>query len=405
MRRLTETIQAAASRRFPRLRYRSEDGATLVFVAITLVALFALASFAIDFGLLYAERRDLQNGADAAALAIAEDCARGQCDPAYDEYDVAEVYVDANARDNTAWAQQVDLDLSERKVTVYNATENGDGSHELRLLFAGVVGFNDFTVGADATVVWGHPRQLATIPLIISECEWIKTEDGWPAGDADTLPSDKHIVGASYDVDGVTTARIQFHDGNATDPCAAQAGKDGIFDENGDNLLPGGFGWLDTDGNCVATVYGVDSDADTYGWVAADTGSSPSTGCDPEDVRAMLLDMEHNVGRTVMIPYFIDLWTGPSNGSGPCGDNGKCYRIGGYGAFHAVGYKFSGGKSPKPNNYIGYVDPPLDAAPCTGGGEKDMRCLEGYFVQTASTTGGGDLGGEDRGVLVIKFAD
>ena len=405
MRRMIHTMGTAAGNRVTTLRYRSEEGATLVFVAITLVALFALASFAIDFGLLYAERRDLQNGADAAALAIAEDCARGECDPAYDEYDVAEIYVDANARDNTAWAQQVDLDLTERKVTVYNATENHDGTHDFRLMFAGVVGFDDFTVGADATVAWGYPRQLETLPIIISECEWSKDDAGWPDGASDDLPWDTDLVGDGYDDDAYDRVNVQFHDGNATEDCAAQAGQDGIInDVDGDTRLPGGFGWLDTDGNCVAQVYGLEND-DSYGWVPGDPGSSPSSGCDPDQVEQLLLDLDNGVGRTVLIPYFIDIWTGPANGSGPCGRNGKCYEIGGYGAFHTVGYKFSGGTNPRPNNYIRYVDPPLDEAPCTGPGENDMRCLEGYFVRTLETGGGGDLGGEDRGVLVIKFTD
>ena len=86
-----------------------DAGATIVFVAVILVALLALTAFAVDFGRMWEERRQLQNGADAAALAIAEDCARGLCDGSYDEYATAEIYVDANARDGAALAWQVDL--------------------------------------------------------------------------------------------------------------------------------------------------------------------------------------------------------------------------------------------------------------------------------------------------------
>lgn len=395
-------LKSRVTQNLSRLKANPEHGASLVFVAITLIALFGLAAFAIDFGLLYSERRDLQNGADAAALAIAEDCARGGCDAAYDEYATAETYVDANAHDGTAWAQQVDLNLSERKVTVYNATENSDGSHDFNLLFASVVGFNNFTVGADATVIWGHPRQLATLPLIISECEWQKDDPGWPDGDPDTLPYDT-------DLDYTTDApiNIQFHDGNATEECAAVAGQD----ENGDGKLDGGFGWLKTDGNCQATVYGVDSgDPDDYGWVPGDPGSSPSSGCTAARVEQLLLDLVNRTtgqgqGRTVLIPYFGDIWTGPANGSGPCGANAKCYKILGYGAIHVVGYKLGGGTSPTANNFVRFVKPPLTKAPCTGPGQNDLRCLSVYFVRTLDTTGGtGDLGGADRGVLVIKFA-
>ena len=44
-----------------------------------LVALIGVGALVIDVGRLYVERRDLQNGADAAALAVAQDCAAGDC--------------------------------------------------------------------------------------------------------------------------------------------------------------------------------------------------------------------------------------------------------------------------------------------------------------------------------------
>ena len=110
----------------------TDEGATLVFVAVILVALLALTAFAVDFGRMYEERRQLQNGADAAALAIAEDCARGLCDGAYDEYAVAETYVDVNARDGSANAWQVDLDLDAQTVTVHNRTEDPGGRQQVR---------------------------------------------------------------------------------------------------------------------------------------------------------------------------------------------------------------------------------------------------------------------------------
>ncbi|NNL47747.1 MAG: hypothetical protein HKO76_05230, partial [Acidimicrobiia bacterium] len=80
-----------------------------------------------------------------------------------------------------------------------------------------------------------------------------------------------------------------------------------------------------------------------------------------------------------------------------CGSNGKCYKIGGYGAFHVTGYRFSGG--PKYSRYVN----PLTGLPCSGPGQNDIRCLAGYFVN-AVYSGGGDLGGEDRGVTVIRFS-
>jgi Flp pilus assembly protein TadG len=52
-------------RRFPRNR----EGASIILVAVSLVMIFAFAVLAIDVGTLYVTRTQLQNAADAAALA------------------------------------------------------------------------------------------------------------------------------------------------------------------------------------------------------------------------------------------------------------------------------------------------------------------------------------------------
>jgi Flp pilus assembly protein TadG len=56
-----------------RLR-KDEGGAVLVIVALSLIALFAMAVISIDVGGVYAARRSMVNAADAAALAAAQTC-------------------------------------------------------------------------------------------------------------------------------------------------------------------------------------------------------------------------------------------------------------------------------------------------------------------------------------------
>ena len=56
-----------------------EEGVTTLFVAVAIIGLLSMASLVVDFGRIYVERRELQNGATAAALAIGEDCARNLC--------------------------------------------------------------------------------------------------------------------------------------------------------------------------------------------------------------------------------------------------------------------------------------------------------------------------------------
>ncbi|MCW2812302.1 MAG: uncharacterized protein JWP61_2760, partial [Friedmanniella sp.] len=57
----------------------NERGASGVLVALLMVPLLAFGAISIDVGGLYVKKQQLQTGTDAAALAIAADCARGAC--------------------------------------------------------------------------------------------------------------------------------------------------------------------------------------------------------------------------------------------------------------------------------------------------------------------------------------
>jgi Flp pilus assembly protein TadG len=329
-----------------------ERGVTIVFVAAALAVLIGFLAFAVDVAALYQERRELQNGADAAAIAIAEDCARGS-QPCTDPVATAtaESYADANAGDGRSIVDDVELDTATRTVRVEVSTETADGGTVFRPFFAQVIGFDGTTVGAEASAAWGYLAGLETIPIIISDCEWEReTNNG----------ADLHEGDPPYSGD---PSLLLFHTGNHNaDDCAAQAG----HDTDGDDRLPGGFGWLDTGGDCEASVA-----AD--GWVGEDPGSSPSNGCSAAELRDEILN------QVVFIPYFRDV-----NGLG--GANGE-YEVAGFGALYVTGYNFGGQ----------YKEPGGAGTPCNGA----VRCLEGYFVERAIPDG--DIGGEDRGVIVIKF--
>jgi Flp pilus assembly protein TadG len=345
-------------------RAGGEDGAAIIFITISLVALLAMTAFVIDFGRVWEERRELQTGATAGAFAVGEDCARNLCLAAgYDESVVADLYADANAVDGAAAVDWVDLDLVGQTVQVATSTENTAGGSTIDMLFGGIVGFDTMTVGADAMVAWGTPLSATTIPLIISSCEWNKTDPGWPAGNPDSLP-----LYPAPPLPAATMVTLTFHSATETDPCNALPG----FDIDGDGQLPGGFGWLDAESDC-STVISQDD------WAGADPGSSPSTGCSAAEMEDLLF------GDPVLIPYFED-----EDGIEGMGSGGE-YRIAGHGAFVVAGYNFGG-------QYKEYR-PPLTAVPCTG----DTRCLAGWFVRWVDNGGGGDLGGNDMGVTVIKL--
>ena len=60
-------------------RLKDERGAVAVMVALLIIPLIAFAAIAIDVAAMWSERQQLQTAADAGALAIAQDCARGTC--------------------------------------------------------------------------------------------------------------------------------------------------------------------------------------------------------------------------------------------------------------------------------------------------------------------------------------
>ena len=59
----------------------ADSGAVAVVVAVAMLALLGAAALAVDVGSLYSERAQLQNGADAAAIAIAQACATNATAP------------------------------------------------------------------------------------------------------------------------------------------------------------------------------------------------------------------------------------------------------------------------------------------------------------------------------------
>jgi Flp pilus assembly protein TadG len=351
-------------RLIPSSDLRDERGATMVFVAVTIAVLLAMTAFAFDFGRIWAEQRELQTGADAAALAIAQDCIDGECDTAgYDATVVAEDYADANAKDSAAWVPLVDLDLAAQQVQVQTATETADGRNQFDMSFAGAIGFDGLTVTSDATVAWGPPAGLATLPIIFSICEWESygtgfVEDGGFLHHAGAVHDGQLPPAPGYAYENKYTT-IYFH--GDEEPChESPSGQD----------LPGGFGWLDTAGTCEAQV-------DPDDWVFVDPGDSPTSGCSNSDLKGLL-------GTVVLVPYFDDL-TGT-------GSNAR-YHVAGYGAYYLTGYYFAGQyreKSLIDNTY-----------PCNG----SDRCLQGYFLGDWVVSEGGIGTGPNLGVTVIAFED
>jgi hypothetical protein len=156
-------------------RLRRDEGIVLILVAGLLVVLLGMAGLAVDLGSLYSERRQLRNGADAAALAIAEDCARhpGSCTKPAAEA-TAQLYADANS-DDGASGVQVALLESGRVRVVTSAFDGKAGAPGVRVPLMSLFGFRRVDVTAAATAVFGYPVSGTTMPLIINETEYRQT--------------------------------------------------------------------------------------------------------------------------------------------------------------------------------------------------------------------------------------
>lgn len=137
-----------------------------------MLVLLGCAALAVDVGMLYATRAQLQNGADAGALAVAQDCALNgtpACQPraAVTSNNLA----DTNSNSGLADAS-VTIAGGTGTVTVNTSASNSDGPGAATM-FANVFGISTVQVGATASAAWGGPYAgTAALPLAFSECQF-----------------------------------------------------------------------------------------------------------------------------------------------------------------------------------------------------------------------------------------
>lgn len=258
-----------------------DRGAVAVIIAILMVPLLGFVAISLDIAATHAEKQQLQNGADAAALAIAQDCARHACG---EPEDTARTLVLANSNSGDAVASLPIIPSEETgRVTVQNSAVRDHW-------FAPVLGIDSTELNTRASAAWGAPTGgTAVLPLILPLCEVKKNADitGRPTGVEQTI---------------VTT------------PASCP-----IDDEN--NYVPGGFGWLKTDQmkSCNVTT--------EIGGKASSEPGNTVKHCDLSPIR----------DRTILVPVFDE--SDPSNAIGT-GSNAY-YIVYGYAAFHVTGYHFS----------------------------------------------------------------
>ena len=269
-----------------KMREDVERGGVSVLVALLMVVLLGFTAIAVDIGRLHSERAQLQNGADAAALLLAQKCASNSADAQCSTTSTyAASIVNGNALDGRSNVRSIVLDKVNKTVKVTaGAQEQGQPANTVTLFFAQALGISSAEVDASTSVSWGTPSKGKLIlPLAIPQCKL-------------NLAS------------GSSTAAEQVLD----------------FDTGGCGEIPGGFSWIESgNGTCGVTVSA--GQASNSGiWFTSKTGASVPSACTNSDVSTLN-------NQTVLLPLY-DVATG--NGS-----SGKYY-VKGFAAFHVTGYRF-----------------------------------------------------------------
>lgn len=328
-----------------KLHPRKDDrGATAIVVGVFLFALVGAGAFVIDVGALFEERRDLQNGADAAVLGLAADCVvHGICDASSAQPE-AERLASFNSDDGeaTVFEADIDFDVFDQDVTVTVRTKDAsDGDGEIDLNLAPVLGEDSAPVAATASARWFAPGGAASIPITMSSCEW------------DLATSTGSVFGV-YRI-------IHLHADGDSSQCDFGPGQD--VDGDGDRN-EGGFGYLDS-ADCSAEIL-----IDDFVLGQTGAGNPGSLGCEVSEI----------LDQTLLIPIFDDI---PDDGN-PCSapPGQPCYHIYGFAAFHVddvdlngVGWKNNGNICSGPDRCIGgsFIEfVTLDAAPGYGGTPPDL---------------------------------
>lgn len=365
-------------------RGNHERGAVAVIVTVLVAGgvLLGMGAMAIDVGQMYAERAQLQNGADSGALAVALSCAKGSCNSA-----VAQPEANGNSNDGTSndavcgtgpglvacappnpAARDCATTPSGNYAQVTTSTRNPSGTTLLPpVLGRAVLGgsYNGRTVRACAQAAWGPVGGGTGLAITFSECTWnAGTANGttfaptppykaWPPAGVPGYPQKTF----SASVPGLAGGEqvLQLH-GSGND-CAGSAGSGW--------QLPGGFGFLDDPNNdCTMTV----DVNNTY----PDRSGVPVKG---DCITALQNDATNHTA--VYLPIYDGVQGSGTNG---------IYHLAGFAAFVVTG-----------GNINGQTGGFNQASTITGNSycKGSSRCLYGFFTQglvPSGTTGGTDFG-------------
>jgi Flp pilus assembly protein TadG len=367
-----------------RLLRRDERGVVAVLVGLLLgTVLLGLGALVIDVGQIYQERAQLQNGADAAAIAVAKSCIYTTCTSG-GALSTALTYAGENGNNGVAGVSQVcgsgvlgacplptgavqpncpaNPAAGTNYVDVHTSTKTAGGTTVIAPIFAkellGNGSYTGTTVLACAQAEWGGglPGGSLITAFTISACEWYAaTTNGTVFAQAPPYPPNT-VPSSTLD------RQIKLRSTGAGAGCAAFPSPDDAVSK---------FGWVAETGGCslnniTGTTYGVNN-----------SGSSSSPNCNTP-----LFDDAQNRS-LISVPVYTSV-----TGSGAA----AVYNLLGIAAFVVTGYNIPGSTF---NNYSDWLKSTNN---CTG----TTYCIDGYFVR-ADYTGGGTFGPAYLGLYAINL--
>jgi hypothetical protein len=386
-----------------------DEGAIAFIVAILFGTgvLLGCAALTIDVGNINLDRRQLQNGADAVALAVAQQCVKdGTCNPndpdlqrlanlnaATSVNRASEIRrvdgetpavcgnasgLEACPKDSVPSMQNLQECPSEiadgvNYVRVYTETKNADTGHNILPYYFGamVVGVAGANQQACASVSWGQPGAASnTMPMVLNECGWnAATANGTKFGPSQPSPAPRtsESVPAPQMPAAYLQYAIQFYTHTKNGESATTCGDR----KDGGEYFPGGFGWVNTTDNahCSASFTN-----DNGLWsMSGSNGAAAPDGCKAESLLKF-------VGTTVYIPIVTAV-------------SGTNYTINGLAAFYVAGYRAPA--VAQPNDFNGYSGGLSVLSPNEG--------LWGWFTKPIGDVGSGDGTGTPRGPIVISI--
>jgi hypothetical protein len=361
--------------------------AALVGILLGSGVLLGMGAFVVDAGGMYAERAQLQNGADAGASAIALGCAKGAatCNTA----GRAGALANTNANDGVARIDNIcgrdpygilspcptsapgcaaTPTANVTYAQVQTSTLTSGGKTVLPPDFGRAVlgsAYQGKQVHACAQASWASVGSATSLSATISLCSWDQaTSNGtvfasaapyppWPAG---------YPTGATPPAAGTPGGEqvLMLH-GSGNDCAGGPAGWQ----------LPGGFGWLDDPSNSC-TVY-----VDVAGQYADRTGVPIKPDC--------LTKLDDAITHQTVL--YFPVYDGVSG----TGGNGS-YHLKGIAAFMVTGGYLNGSGGWKPKSVI------TGKAYCNG----SDRCLYGFFTR-ALLPPGSLPGGTNLGASVVQM--